>query len=403
MIIVDAHQDLAYNILSFGRDYTRPAAHTRQSEAGSEVPLRNGNTLLGWPEYQRGRVALIFSTLFAAPQAERLGNWETQYYTDINQAHRIYRGQLDAYHRLEDQHPDKFRLVRSQAGMRSLLAGWQGEPDQPEPPAGQPPPESEDGPGRYRKLGKYYAEEEAERAASENLASGRAVGLVPLMEGAEGIRSPGEVEEWWQRGLRLIGLAWAGTRFCGGTRQPGPLTAEGFALLEVMADLGFGLDISHMDEKAVLQALDVYPGTVFASHANAHALLKGLESNRHLSDQVIQRLLERDGVIGVVPYNRFLLPGWTPADGRHLVTLEHVVAHIDYICQMAGDARHVGIGTDFDGGFGLESAPAGIDTIADLRKLIPLLAERGYAQEDIAAIMGMNWINVLERTLPEAE
>jgi membrane dipeptidase len=200
--------------------------------------------------------------------------------------------------------------------------------------------------------------------------------------------------------VRLIGLAWAGNRYCGGTGEPGPLTSEGYALLEAMADLGFGLDLSHMDGEAALQALDAYPGTILASHANAARLLKGVETNRHLPDEVIRGLIERDGVIGVVPYNRFLLPGWSHPDPRAAVSLQHVVAQIDTLCQMAGDARHVGLGTDFDGGFGLQSVPAELDTIADLHKLIPCLSEKGYAAADIAAIFGQNWIDRLQRVLP---
>ena len=70
-ILIDSHEDLAYNMLTFGRDYRRAAAETRQREAGTQAPLHNGDTLLGWPDYQRGRVAVIFATLFAAPPAAR--------------------------------------------------------------------------------------------------------------------------------------------------------------------------------------------------------------------------------------------------------------------------------------------------------------------------------------------
>jgi membrane dipeptidase len=75
---------------------------------------------------------------------------------------------------------------------------------------------------------------------------------------------------------------------------------------------------------------------------------------------------------------------------------------MDYVCQMAGDARHVGIGTDFDGGFGLQSVPLGIDTISDMRKIIPILAQKGYTEADAAAILGNNWLHHLQNTLPEA-
>jgi len=360
MLIVDAHQDLAWNIMSFGRDYTRSAAETRRLEQGSEIPLYNGDTLLGWPDYQRGRVALVFATLFAAPIRRKLGDWDRQVYRTSAQAHSLYQTQLDAYHRLADDHPDKFQIVQTRGDLQSVLDHW--------------------------------AQTEVEE---------HPVGLVVLMEGAEGVRTPGELEDWWARSVRLIGPAWAGTRFCGGTREPGPLTEEGYALLEAMASFGFTLDISHMDEQAAFQALDAYPGAVVATHSNAAALLKGVDSNRFLSDRLIQSLVERDGIIGVVPYNRFLVWGWTPRDGREGVSLQHVVAQIDTICQMAGDARHTGLGSDFDGGFGVQAVPAEVNTVADLQKLGFLLAEKGYTEEDIAAVLGENWISLLRRTLPE--
>ena len=168
-----------------------------------------------------------------------------------------------------------------------------------------------------------------------------------------------------------------------------------------MEEFGFTLDLSHMDEAAALQALDSYQGPIIASHANALALLKGSESNRHLTDAVMRGLLERGGTIGVVPANNFLRPGWRDSGGRAIVTLEHVAAQIDYICQAAGDARHAGLGSDFDGGFGLQSVPSDVDTIADLQKLVPMLAARGYSQEDISAIMGGNWLAHLKSYLPE--
>ena len=178
------------------------------------------------------------------------------------------------------------------------------------------------------------------------------------------------------------------------------MTAEGYELLDAMSSYGYGLDISHMDEKAALQALDSYPGPVIASHSNALALLKGSESNRHLSDRVIHGLLEREGVIGIVLFNSFLRAGWKIGDPRQLTNLDMVAGQIDYICQMAGDARHVGIGSDFDGGLGVQSVPPEIDTVADLQKIKSLLADKGYQPDDIAAIMGQNWLDRLVEILP---
>lgn len=362
-IIVDAHEDLACNMLEFGRDYTLSAADTRQREEGSIAPQVTGDTLLGWPDYQRGKVAVIFSTLFAAPVAisDRLGEWDTQNYADPEEAHMRYSTQLDAYDRLVDKHPDKFKKIEKKADLHNVLSAWEtGDSDE------------------------------------------HPVGLVVLMEGAEGVREPAELEDWYQRGVRIIGPAWAGTRFCGGTGNPGPLTNEGYELLDHMEEFNLTLDLSHMDEEAALQALDSYSGTIIASHANAQALLKGSNTNRHLTDRVIRGLVERDGTIGIVPANGFLRPGWNDSGGRASVTLDYVVAQVDYICQMAGDAKHVGIGSDFDGGFGLQSVPIDINTIADLRKLIPILNQRGYTQEDIGNILGKNWLAFLEHSLPES-
>lgn len=380
MLIVDAHEDLAYNILAFGRDYTRSAAETRHLESGGEVPLRNGDALLGWLDYQRGRVALVFSTLFVTP-AHRRESWETVYYTDNSHANAQYRNQVDVYHRIADWHPDKFCLVLSRKNLDDLLTHWER---------------------RDLDIPERKTPEENGRDPEAPPPPGHPVGLVMLMEGAEGVRAPSELEEWWALGVRLIGPAWAGTRFCGGTREPGPLTKEGYALLETMGELGFVLDVSHMDEQAVMQVLDFYPGRIVSTHANAQALIGDWESNRHLSDTVIRGLLERDAILGVVPFNNFLQAGWKSGARRELVPIERVAAHIDYICQMAGDSRHAGIGSDFEGGFGVQSVPPEIDTIADLRKLAPLLAEKGYSDEDAARILGRNWLDLLHQTLPEA-
>ena len=79
------------------------------------------------------------------------------------------------------------------------------------------------------------------------------------------------------------------------------------------------------------------------------------------------------------------------------VKLEYVIDHIDHICQLAGNANHVGIGSDLDGAFGREQTPADLDTIADLSKIPPLLAQRGYAAPDIEAIAQRNFVDFLKR------
>src|ERR1041384_1947695 len=114
---------------------------------------------------------------------------------------------------------------------------------------------------------------------------------------------------------------------------------------------------------------------------------------------MIQRLAERGGVIGIVPYNRFLKSGWQSGDGKTGVTLTDVIAMIDHVCQVTGSAAHVGLGSDFDGGFGVESTPLEIDTVADLQKIGAALKARDSAEKDVAGILGLNWIELLRRGL----
>jgi membrane dipeptidase len=354
-ILIDAHQDLAWNMLTFGRDYSLSAQETRQREEGSLTVQKNDDTLLGWSEFQAGRVAIVFATLFAAPARASEGDWDSQVYQNAEQAHQFYKNQVNAYARLFDLHPDKFTPLRSTRDLSAVMDAWQR--------AESPAP----------------------------------TGLLTLMEGADGIRSIDELDEWWELGVRIIGPAWKSTRYCGGTGEPGPLTAEGRSLLAGMAERGFGLDISHMAWESALEALDRYEGALIASHANPLKMVGNSTSNRFLSDEIIDKLIERGGVVGIVPFNRFLDHGWKRGDARS--PLDRIAAHMDYICQRAGDALHVGIGSDFDGGFGLQQVPDELDTVADLQKLVPLLAARGYTEADIHAIFGANWKNYLQKSL----
>ena len=362
MLIIDSHQDLAWNMLTYGRDYTRSVKETRRLEAGTEVPARNGDCIVGWPEYQQGKVAVVFSTLYATPARKKEGG-DFIVYKDSETAHRLYRDQIDIYRKLVDSHPDKFRLISSTPELDSVIAHWS-----------TPGTDSATHP----------------------------VGLIYLMEGADGIRSPHELSEWWDLGLRMIGLAWAGTRYCGGTSEPGPLTEEGRQLISAMADYNFILDLSHMDEAAAYESLDRYGGPVMATHANCAALMRESDTNRHLPDTVIRGLVEREGVIGVIPLNTFLRAGWSRKNGsrREEVHLDALIAHIDHICQLAGNSEHAAIGSDFDGGFGLQSIPLELDSIADLPLIAAKLMERGYNETDAANVLGGNWLRFLRRNLP---
>jgi len=352
MLIVDSHLDLAYSALNDGRDLALSLADLRAAEARRGT----GPATVTFPELKRARICLVFGTLFVRPAAfPDPASRNKMTYKDAAEAHRMAMAQMDYYHRLADE-DEELRLVGNLQVLEEVVASH-GSDDRP------------------------------------------LLGIVPLMEGADPIREPEEAELWYERGVRLIGLAWDDTRYAAGAWRGGDegLTKVGHHLLEVMADFPFILDLTHMSEKASFQALDRYEGPVVATHSNARALVPG---QRQLSDRQIYRLGERDGVIGIVLYNKFLRRDHRAGDPRELVMLDHVIAHIDHICQILGDARHVGIGSDFDGGFSAADIPMEMDSVADLPLIAGKLIERGYEQQDVDRIMGENWLNVLRRTLP---
>jgi membrane dipeptidase len=352
VIIVDGHEDIAWNALALRRDVRLSASEVRRLEQGSDIPAREGIRMLGLPDWLAGGIAVVFGTIFAEPAKRTHPQLHT--YTTSEEAHKLAQAQIDYYHRLADE-CEQIALIGSRNDLDGVLASQKSEKPQ--------------------------------------------VGIVPLMEGADPIREPAEAEMWFERGLRLVSLSWAtGSCYAGGDASPGPLTDKGRRLLEVMAELGMILDVSHLAEEAFIEAVDRFEGRVVASHANPRARVPG---QRQLSDAMIRRLAERDGVVGIVLYNAFLRPGWSKGDPRETVTAAEAAAAVDHVCQVVGDVAHVGLGSDFDGGFGAESAPLEMDTVADLGRIVPALGEMGYGDDEIAAVMGENWLRLLREALPE--
>ncbi|MBC8159606.1 MAG: membrane dipeptidase [Roseiflexaceae bacterium] len=347
-MIIDAHLDIASNALSLGRNYDSPVAEIRRREN----PRADDIATVGLAEALAGDVALVFGTLFVAPESG--SNISPIVYSTPEQAHQQALDQLHYYQALVARAP--VRLIKCQRDLAQLLD---------------------------------------DRAAGQQVQ-----GLVMLMEGADPILHPEQVHEWRDWGVRIVGPAWKRTRYCGGTGAPGPLSSDGRALMREMSRAQVALDVSHMAEESFWQALDLFEGSVIASHSNCRALFAAFRLDRQLSDRMLRALIERDAVVGAVLYNKFLVDGWTPQEGKQAVGLDAVVRHIDHICQLAGSARHCGIGSDFDGGFGTEAIPREFDTIADLHRLADALATHGYSETDIAGIMGGNWLRKLGDIIP---
>lgn len=357
--IVDAHQDIAWNYFNNRRVFTLSAWKKRKVETNPVFLRRYGRCMSGLPEALLGRVAVIFSTIFVSPAWATIYDDEKILYHTDQEAYSLGMQQIEYYHRLAGQH-ERIELIHTQADLDAVLASWADDAELPD----------------------------------------RRLGIVLLMEGADPIIEPAQLEEWYAAGLRIVGPAWTKTRYSGGTKALGPLTDLGRELLDGMARFNMIVDLSHMAPEACYETLDRYEGPLLASHSNPLRFRKD-RPDRNLPDDIIVRIAERDGVIGILPYNLFLVEGWQMGDRKDAATMETVIAAIDYVCQLTGSARHVGIGSDADGGFGAESIPVGLETVTDLWEIGGALARRGYEAEDISAILSGNFLRVLRAGLPE--
>lgn len=353
MLIIDAHLDLSWNALQGNRDLLRSAYTIRTQEVGTPGKGRAQGTV-AFPDMRQGRLAVSVVTLFARCTGQPSPHAD---YASPTQSYGVAQGQLAYYRALE--HEGHIRIIADCANLDSHIADW----------------EAWEGTGS---------------------ADTPPLGFVISMEGADPILKPDQLEEWVGGGLRLLGLTHYGPgRYAGGTGTELGLTELGPPLLAEMQRLGVTLDLTHCSDQAFWEALEHYEGLVLASHNNCRALVP---HQRQFSDEQLRAIFERDGVIGAAFDAWMLQPGWVSGQTTNEgVTLNTVVDHIDYVCQLAGNSRHAGIGTDLDGGYGREQSPCDLDTIADLQKLAGLLANRGYNDDDIRAIMHGNWLRLLRQ------
>jgi membrane dipeptidase len=222
------------------------------------------------------------------------------------------------------------------------------------------------------------------------------------LEGADSLITIDHLHRAYQYGLRAVGPGHYGPgRYANGTDSSGSLNEMGKSLLKEMESLHMILDATHLCDDAFWDAMEMYNGSVWASHNNCRALVN---HNRQFSDEMIKALIQKDAVIGGALDAWMMVPNWqrgisTPQNMN--CGLEKMIDHMDHICQLAGNANHIGIGTDLDGAYGKEQCPYDVETIADLQTVPSLLTKRGYNQIEIEKIMHGNWLRIMKRALPE--
>lgn len=243
----------------------------------------------------------------------------------------------------------------------------------------------------------------AERGGKEAMGEGtrstsEAIACRILVEGADAIKSPEELQWWVDRGVVAVGLSWArGSRYAGGNTEAHGLTPLGKRMVLQMDRLGVVHDVSHLSDKAMDEVFELAQGRIIASHSNCRALLNDASNQRHLRDESIRAIAARDGVIGINLFSRFLnaaRAGDATARDDYLgerAPLEHVVAHVKHVCDVTGSVRHMALGSDMDGGFGADRLPRGVDRPGDLVRIAEALSASGFDDADVRAFAWGNW------------
>ena len=352
MFIIDAHLDLAMNAMEWNRDLTQSVSDLRERETGlTDKPDRARNTV-SLPALRAGRIGLVVATQIAryVRKGSELPGWNSP-----QQAWAQTQAQLAWYQTMVDA--GEMVQITGFDSLDAHIKKWddQAKPDQDKP-----------------------------------------IGFILSLEGADSLVRIDYLEEAYAYGLRALGPAHYGEgRYAGGTGTEAGFTVAGKSLLKEMDSLHMILDVTHLTDLGFKEALDIYQGPIWASHHNCRALVK---NQRQLSNDQIRILIERGAVIGGVLDAWMLTEGWIrgvslpKAMGANL---NRLIDHYDHICQLAGNADHIALGSDLDGAFGTEQSPYDLDTITDLQKLPELLRKRGYASTDIKKIMHGNWMRFL--------
>lgn len=275
---------------------------------------------------------------------------------------------------------------------------------------------------RHIEIAKSYAD-------IERIQSLGKIAAVIGIEGGNMIEeSTVNLEELYNRGARYLTLTWnynlpwvtaAAIEDSKPTKEQKGLSKEGKSIIRKMNELGMMVDLSHASKKTFYDVMKVSRKPVLVSHSNAAALTP---HSRNLDDRQLKALKKNGGVIGVNFYSGFIdstydnrlkalyteqegeepaakMSTWaqytklTPENRlRADAPMECLLEHIDYLVSKVG-INHVAIGSDFDG---IESAPIGLGDVSTFPNLTKALLERGYTKEDIAKIMGLNFLRILK-------
>ncbi len=355
MFLFDAHLDLALNAVDLNRDLRQGVDDIRVQErnAGMDGILGRCKNTLSFPELRDAGVAVCLTTLLA-----RL---------EPNVGHDFGHITAEACYAYAHAHLAYYRAMQQSGWMRMIKTK-----------------------SELREHWRKYSE----HPDSEPL------GFILTMEGADPLLTPETIDEFHEHGLRAIGLThYGGNRYGGGTRSENGLSLDAADLLSHIERLGMTIDMTHLSDKSFWQVAERFGGRIHASHQNSRRISNW---QRQFSDDQYRLVIQRGGVIGIAFDVIMMQHGYTRGQSEAVATIDAAVENIDIVCQLAGNADHIGVGTDLDGGFGNEQTPTDLNRYTDLPpRLLAGLSDRGYSQADIEKVMHGNWMRFFGEILPD--
>lgn len=359
----DAHLDLAYLAVN-GRDMLAPLTAQTAPHPPASVTL---------PALEEGRVRFVLATIFteldgAGPEGYPAG--------DAERAWLVGRAQLEVYLTWRDRGAiglDLLRVLRPDPGVGQVRGGMGVAEVLPEP------------------IESRLAR--ADRAAGPGRKPLHA-GI--LIECADPIRTPDDVDWWADRGVVGVGMAWVrGSRYASGNGEASAssgvgITALGRDLVRRLDARGVVHDVSHLSDRALADLFALTGRRVMASHSNCRAIM-GDSNQRHLTDDAIREIGRRDGVIGLNLVRNFIRPGLNREDPTDRPSIDDAIRHVERVAELMGHRRGAGLGSDLDGGITAHDLPAGISRPRDFDRLAEALSAHGWSDDEVEGFAWRNW------------
>lgn len=354
MLLFDAHLDIAMNGIDLNRDLRQAVDDIRVQEITQEMnELGRKTNTLSFPELRHTELAVCLATLIARQerQINHSFGWTTPH-----ACYAMAHANLAYYRAMERD--GYLRMIRTKKELTTHFEACRADPVR------------------------------------------TPLGFILTMEGADPLLTPDTIFEFHQAGLRGLGLTHYGcNRYGGGTQSEVGLALNAIPLLRNCEQLGITIDMTHLSDVAFWQVAENFSGRVHASHQNARAIC---DWQRQFSDDQIRLIIERDGVLGVSMDVIMLQNGFVRGQTLPKETLERAVDQIEHVRWLSGGSiRHVGIGTDLDGGYGNEQTPADLNRYRDLQKMVGMMQRRGFSDGDIEAVFHGNWLRFFGQALPD--